>query len=74
MAPTAAMSCAIYQDAAQIGTLDLAPGSTAGIFTFDQATQFNAGNPLRVMRPAQIDDTALDLSVIFAGVKGTLAP
>jgi hypothetical protein len=72
VAPTAALSCAIYQDATQIGTLDFASGSTAGTFTFDQAIQFNAGNTLRVMRPAALDDTALDLSILFAGVKGTL--
>ena len=51
VAPTAALSCAIYRDATQIGTLNFAPGSTAGTFTFDQAIQFNAGNTLRVMRP-----------------------
>ncbi len=72
VAPTADMSCAIYQDATQIGTLDFAPGVTAGTFTFDEPIQFNAGNTLRVMRPVAIDDTALDLSVLFAGVKGTL--
>jgi hypothetical protein len=72
IAPTADLSCAIYQDATQIGTLDFAPGSTAGAFTFDDAVQFNAGNTLRVMRPVALDDTALDLSVLFAGVKGTL--
>ncbi len=72
VAPTAALSCAIYQDATQIGTLDFAAGSTAGTFTFDQAIQFNAGNTLRVMRPAALDETALDLSILFAAVKGTL--
>src|SRR5665213_460802 len=72
IAPTAALSCAIYQDATQIGTLDFAASSTAGTFAFDQAIQFNAGNTLRVMRPVALDDTALDLSVLFAGVKGTL--
>ena len=72
IAPTAALSCAIYQDATQIGTLDFAAGSTAGTFAFDQSIQFNAGNTLRVMRPVALDDTALDLSVLFAGVKGTL--
>jgi hypothetical protein len=71
-APTAALSCAIYQDATQIGTLDFAPGSTASTFTFDQPIQFNAGNTLRVMRPAALDDSALDLSILFAAVKGTL--
>jgi hypothetical protein len=72
VAPTAALSCAIYRDATQIGTLDFMPGSTAGTFTFDQQIQFNAGNTLRVMRPAALDDTALDLSILFAAVKGTL--
>ena len=72
VAPTNALSCAIYQDATQIGTLDFAPGSTTGTFTFDQAVQFNAGNTLRVMCPAALDDTALDLSTLFAAVKGTL--
>ena len=71
-APTAVLSCAIYKDATPIGTLDFAPGSTAGTFTFDQLIQFNAGNTLRVMRPAALDDTALDLSILFAAVKGTL--
>ena len=72
VAPAAALSCAIYQDAAQIGTLDFAPGSTVGTFTFDQAVQFNAGNTLRVMRPVALDDAAFDLSILFAAVKGTL--
>ncbi len=72
VAPAAALSFAIYQDATQIGTLDFAAGSTAGTFTFGEAVQFNAGNTLRVMRPAALDDTALDLSVLFAAVKGTL--
>jgi hypothetical protein len=72
VAPTADLSCAIYQDAIEIGTLDFAPGSTAGTFAFDQAIQFNAGNTLRVMRPAALDDTAFDLSILFAAVKGTL--
>ena len=72
VAPTEALSCAIYKDATQIGTLDFAPGSTAGTFTFDQAIQFNAGNTLRVMRPAALDNTAFDLSILFAAVKGTL--
>lgn len=72
VAPIAALSCAICQDATQVGTLDFAAGSTAGTFTFDQAVQFNAGNTLRVMRPAALDDTAFDLSILFAAVKGTL--
>ncbi|MDE2284703.1 MAG: hypothetical protein KGK33_08835 [Hyphomicrobiales bacterium] len=71
VAPTAALSCAIHKDATQIGTLDFAPGSTAGICTFDEAIQFNAGNTLRVIRPTALDDTALDLSILFAAVKGT---
>jgi hypothetical protein len=72
VAPTDALSCDIYQDATQIGTLDFAAGSTAGTFTFDQVVQFNAGNTLRVMRPVALDDTAFDLSILFAAVKGTL--
>jgi hypothetical protein len=72
VAPAAALSCALYQDATQIGTLDFAAGNTAGTFTFDQAVQFNAGNTLRVMRPAVLDDTAFDLSILIAAVKGTL--
>jgi hypothetical protein len=72
VAPTAALSCAIYQDATEIGALAFAPGATAGTFTFDNPIQFNGGNTLRVMRPVALDDTALDLSVLFAGVKGTL--
>jgi len=72
VAPTAALSFSIYQDATQIGTLDFAAGSAAGTFTFDEAIQFNAGNTLRVLRPAALDDTARDLSILFAAVKGTL--
>jgi len=72
VAPTAALSFPIYRDATEIGTLDFAPGSTAGTFAFDAAIQFNAGNTLRVMRAAALDDTALDLSILFAAVKGTL--
>ena len=61
-----------YQDATQIGTLDFAPGGTAGTFTLDEAIQFNARDTLRVMRPVALDDTALDLSILFAAAKGTL--
>jgi len=72
VAPTSALSFLIYQDATQIGTLDFTPGSTAGTFTFNNPVQFNAGNTLRVMRPVALDDAALDLSILFAAVKGTL--
>jgi len=72
VAPSAALSFPIYQDATQIGTLDFAPGSVVGAFTFNEAIQFNASNTLRVLRPAALDDTARDLSILFAAVNGTL--
>ena len=72
VAPAADLSFPIYKGLTPIGSLDFAAGSTTGAFTLATATQFNAGDMLRVLRPAAYDAAARDLSVVFAAVKGTL--
>ena len=71
-APTLDLSFSIYQGAADIGALTFAPGNTVGVFDFPAAVQFTEASALRVLRASELDDTALDLSVSFAAIKGTV--
>lgn len=71
-APAADLALPIYRDATQIGTLNFTAGSTVGTFDFPDVQQFTSPNALRVLRPAALDNTAFDLSVLFAGTKGTV--
>ena len=71
-APAADLALPIYKNVTQIGVLDFAAGSTVGTFDFPDAQQFTSPNALRVLRPAALDASAFDLSVLFAGVKGVI--
>ena len=71
-APAADMALPIHKDASEIGALNFTAGGTVGMFDFPNAQQFTSPNALRVLRPAAIDETAFDLSMLFAGTKGTL--
>ena len=66
------MALPIYKDATQIGSLNFDGGSTVGAFDFPDAQQFTSPNALRVLRPAALDASAFEFSVLFAGTKGTL--
>jgi hypothetical protein len=70
VAPAAALSFPIYQDATAIGALDFALGSTTGTFTFAADVAFSDGDVLRVLAPTGIDANATDLTIVFAAVKG----
>jgi hypothetical protein len=54
-----------------IGTVDFAALATAGTFTFDSDVQFSAGDRLSVTAP-DLDGSAKDLNITFAGIKGTI--
>jgi hypothetical protein len=72
VAPNNDLSFPIFRDAVQIGSIDFAHGETQATFAFPAAVQFTDPSALRVLRPDALDDAAYDLSVSFAGVKGTL--
>ena len=71
VAPAAALSFPIYQNATAIGSIDFALGSTVGTFAFTADIVFTDGDVLRVLAPSAIDAAATDLTVVFAAVKGT---
>lgn len=70
-APTEELVFIILQNETEIGTLTFAASSVVGTFAFAATTQFVAGDVLKVLTPDTVDATAADLSVTFAGVKGT---
>jgi hypothetical protein len=70
-AATAALTFSIRKNATEIGTISIAAGATAAAFAFATPVQFDAGDRLRVLRPAALDATAKDFSVNFAARKGT---
>jgi hypothetical protein len=69
--PAITRSFLIYKNTTEIGFATFAPDATEGTFSFVFNVQFNSGDVLRVTRGPSLDSTAFDLSMNFAGVKGT---
>jgi hypothetical protein len=60
----------VRKNADAIGTITFAAGSTTGVFDIT-ATSFAIADALKIMKPAAIDDDAIDLNVTFSARIGT---
>lgn len=60
----------IQQNGTVIGSIDFAAGFTTPTFSFAADVQFVANDILKVMKPASIDATAMNLTVTIAAIKG----
>lgn len=68
--PAAELVFRIHKNTTEIGTVTFAVGETSGVVDFDTETAFEAGDFLRVLSPEEVDTTAIDLNITFAGRLG----
>lgn len=71
IAPTAELVFELTKNAVSIGSITFDAASLVGVFDFVDTQEFTAGDFLRVLGPAVVDDTAIDLSITFVGNLGT---
>lgn len=70
-APTAELVFELTKNDDAIGSITFDAAATTGVFDFVDTQEFAAGDFLRVLGPAVVDDTAIDLNITFVGRLGT---